>query len=99
MNLMKHIMILGGGYAGVSAAVRLRGIKADVTLVNHHSYTTSPHYSISRLSDVVNTGPLPAFAGRSAQAVSIPTGQSPENCSTGESYRDTDKGGEKKPYL
>ncbi|MDH3327796.1 MAG: NAD(P)/FAD-dependent oxidoreductase [Desulfobulbaceae bacterium] len=35
---MKHIMILGGGYAGVSAAVRLRGIKAAVTLVNHHSY-------------------------------------------------------------
>lgn len=38
MNLMKHIMILGGGYDGVSAAVRLRGIKAAVTLVNHHSY-------------------------------------------------------------
>ncbi|KPK00203.1 MAG: hypothetical protein AMJ60_02365 [Desulfobacterales bacterium SG8_35] len=35
---MKHIVILGGGYAGVSAAVRLRDIKAQVTLVNHHSY-------------------------------------------------------------
>jgi len=35
---MKHIVILGAGYAGISAAVKLRGIKADVTLVNHHSY-------------------------------------------------------------
>ena len=35
---MKHIVILGAGYAGVSAAVKLRGIKAHVTLVNHHSY-------------------------------------------------------------
>ena len=35
---MKHIVILGGGYAGVSAAAKLRGIKAQVTLVNHHSY-------------------------------------------------------------
>lgn len=35
---MKHIVILGGGYAGVSAAVKLHGIKAQVTLVNHHSY-------------------------------------------------------------
>ena len=37
MNLMKHIVILGGGYAGVTAAVKLGGIKADVTLVNRHS--------------------------------------------------------------
>lgn len=35
---MKHIVILGGGYAGASAAVELHGIKAQVTLVNHHSY-------------------------------------------------------------
>jgi len=35
---MKHILILGGGYAGVRTAVRLRGITAAVTLVNHHSY-------------------------------------------------------------
>ena len=34
---MKHIVILGAGYAGISAAVKLRGIKADVTLINHHS--------------------------------------------------------------
>ena len=38
MNPMKHIVILGGGYAGVTAAVKLRGINAAVTLVNHHSY-------------------------------------------------------------
>ena len=34
----KHIVILGGGYAGVTAAVGLQSIEADVTLVNNHSY-------------------------------------------------------------
>ena len=38
MNTIKHVVILGGGYAGVTAAVNLRGIKTDVTLVNLHSY-------------------------------------------------------------
>jgi len=35
---MKKIVILGGGYAGVTAAVGLRGIQAEVTLINKHSY-------------------------------------------------------------
>lgn len=35
---MKKILILGGGYAGVSVAVGLRYVDADVTLVNKHSY-------------------------------------------------------------
>lgn len=35
---MKRILVLGGGYAGVSTAATLHGIKAEVTLVNHHSY-------------------------------------------------------------
>jgi len=35
---MKDIIILGGGYAGVSTAVKLSGINANVTLINHHSY-------------------------------------------------------------
>jgi len=38
MSAMKQIVILGGGYAGISAAVRLGGIQAKVTLVNNHSY-------------------------------------------------------------
>ncbi|PLX91846.1 MAG: NAD(P)/FAD-dependent oxidoreductase [Desulfuromonas sp.] len=33
-----RIVILGGGYAGVSAAVRLGGTSANVVLVNKHSY-------------------------------------------------------------
>ncbi|WP_319524492.1 NAD(P)/FAD-dependent oxidoreductase [uncultured Desulfosarcina sp.] len=35
---MKKILILGGGYAGVTAAVHLHGVAADITLVNTHGY-------------------------------------------------------------
>ena len=35
---MKRILVLGGGYAGVSTAATLHGLKAEVTLVNQHSY-------------------------------------------------------------
>jgi NADH:ubiquinone reductase (H+-translocating) len=35
---MKKIVILGGGYAGVTTAIGLRGIHAEVTLINKHSY-------------------------------------------------------------
>ncbi len=38
MSRKKHIVILGGGYAGITTAVGLRGIEAKVTLVNNHSY-------------------------------------------------------------
>jgi len=36
--LAARILILGGGYAGVTAAVNLRGIQAQVTLINRHNY-------------------------------------------------------------
>lgn len=35
---MKNIIILGGDFAGVSIAVKLSSIDANVTLINHHSY-------------------------------------------------------------
>ncbi len=35
---MKKILILGGGYAGVSTAIHLKDVDAQVTLVNKHSY-------------------------------------------------------------
>ena len=35
---MKKILILGGGYAGVSTAINLKDVDAQVTLVNKHSY-------------------------------------------------------------
>ena len=35
---MRKILILGSGYAGVTTAIGLRGINAEVTLVNKHSY-------------------------------------------------------------
>ena len=35
---MKQILVLGGGYAGVTTAVGLHGIKAEITLVNNHTY-------------------------------------------------------------
>ena len=46
---MKKIFILGGGYAGVSTALGLKGLNADVTLVNKHSY----HYLTTLLHQPV----------------------------------------------
>ena len=38
MSRKNHIVILGGGYAGVTTAVGLLGMEAKVTPVNNHSY-------------------------------------------------------------
>lgn len=35
---MKHFLILGGGFAGVEAAIKLRKLKYDVTLVSDRNY-------------------------------------------------------------
>jgi len=35
---MKKIVVLGGGFAGVEAAIKLRKYKYDVTLVSERSY-------------------------------------------------------------
>jgi NADH dehydrogenase len=47
---MKRILVLGGGYAGVSTAATLQGIKTEVTFVNLHSYhhlTTLLHQPVA----------------------------------------------------
>src|SRR5512142_35980 len=35
---MPHIVILGGGFGGLYAARRLKGVDASVTLIDRHNY-------------------------------------------------------------
>ncbi|HIJ55780.1 MAG TPA: NAD(P)/FAD-dependent oxidoreductase [Deltaproteobacteria bacterium] len=57
---MENILILGGGYAGLSAALGLEGTGAQVTLVNRHSY----HHMTTLLHQ-------PVVGRRSYQDVSV----------------------------
>ena len=49
-----HVVVVGGGFAGMNAAHALAGSEADVTLVDRHNYHT-----FQPLLYQVSTGYLP----------------------------------------